>query len=280
VLTEVECKNATCPPEKKRFRLTDANGLYLEVSPAGSKRWFWKTYFDNKEGRLALGGYPGVSLKAARAARDAARQERSMGVDLIHARKVAKLRAVTGDGESFRAVALEWFAMRESQWSSHYAIREKRNLEKDLIPHFGARHVGQIQPIELLAALRAVEERGALDVASRVLITARAVWRYAVATARAPRDITADLKGALTPHKKRHFAAITDPMKLGELIRVIRGYQGGTVVRTALQLAPLHMRSSRPHRACLIRTRLWRIRGAGQCAWSAMSIDDHSGTAA
>lgn len=239
MLTEVHCKNATCPSDKKRLRLTDAGGLYLEVSPAGSKRWFWKTYADGKEGRLALGGYPGVTLKAARLARDAAKQDRAAGVNLVHARKVAKLKAVVGEADTFKAVALEWFGKHESRWSTHYAIREKRNLEKDLFPHFAARHPSEIEPIELLAALRRVEERGALDVAHRVLITARAVWRYAVATARAPRDITADLKGALTPHKKRHFAAITDPAKLGELVRVIRGYQGGAIVRAALQLAPM-----------------------------------------
>lgn len=258
MLTEVQCKNATCPPEKKRLRLTDSVGLYLECSPAGSKRWFWKTYRDGKEGRLALGSYPAVTLKAARMARDAAKQERASGVDLVHARKVAKLRAAAGGSDAFKGVALEWFEMRKSHWSDHYAIREKRNLEKDLFPHFAARRVSEIEPIELLAALRAVEERGALDVASRVLITARAVWRYAVATARAPRDITADLKGALTPHKKRHFAATTDPKKLGDMIRVIRGYQGGPVVRTALQLAP--MLFQRPN----------ELRGA---TWSEIDLD-------
>lgn len=258
MLTEVQCKNATCPPDKKRLRLTDAGGLYLEVSPAGSKRWFWKTYADGKEGRLALGSYPSVTLKAVRLARDAAKQDRAAGVNLVHARKVAKLKASVGEADTFKAVALEWFGKHESRWSTHYAIREKRNLEKDLFPYFAERRIGDIQPVELLAALRRVEERGALDVASRVLMTGRAVWRYAVASARASRDITADLKGALTPHKKRHFAAITDPKKLGELIRVIRGYQGGAIVRAALQLAP--MLFQRPN----------ELRGA---AWAEIDLD-------
>ena len=258
MLTEVQCKNATCPPDKKRLRLTDAGGLYLEISPAGSKRWFWKTYADGKEGRLALGGYPDVTLKAVRAARDAAKKDRAAGVNLVQARKLAKLKSEIGEGDSFKATALEWYGKNESRWSSHYAIREKRNLEKDLFPYFAERRIGEIEPIELLAALRRVEERGALDVASRVLQTARAVWRYAVATARASRDISADLKGALTPHKKRHFAAIIDPKKLGELIRVIRGYQGGPIVRAALQLAP--MLFQRPN----------ELRGA---AWSEIDLE-------
>jgi hypothetical protein len=103
--------------------------------------------------------------------------------------------------------------MKLDSWSSHYAIREKRNLEKDLFPFLGARHIGDIEAIELLATVRRVEERGALDVAHRVLTTAGQVWRYAVATGRAPRDVTADIRGALKPHHGKHFAAITDPGK-------------------------------------------------------------------
>lgn len=207
---------------------------------------------------MALGSYPEVSLTAARKARAAAKLEKSNGRDPVQARKISKLRATAVSSDTFKATALEWFGKHEPRWSTHYAIREKRNLEKDLFPLFADRRIGEIEPIELLAALRRVEERGALDVAHRVLMTARAVWRYAVATARAPREITGDLKGALTPHKKRHFAAITDPVKLGELIRVIRGYQGGAIVRAALQLAP--MLFQRPN----------ELRGA---AWAEIDLD-------
>lgn len=239
MLTDAKCRNCACPSDKKRTRLTDAGGLYLEVSPGGSKRWFQKIYRDGKETRLALGSYPAMGLTAARRARDAAKLQKAEGTDPVQARKVAKLKDAALTADTFKETALEWFDKHESRWSSHYAIREKRNLEKDLFPFFAERRIGEIEPIELLAVIRKVEERGALDVAHRVLITARAVWRYAVATARAPRDITGDIAGALTPHKKRHFAAITDPAKLGELLRVIRGYQGGPIVRAALQLAPM-----------------------------------------
>lgn len=239
MLTDAECKNAFCPADKARRRLACSGGLYLEVSPAGSKRWFWKYRKDGKESRMALGSYPAVGPKAARKAREDAKSMKSHGRDPVMVRKVAKLKATTATGDTFKETALEWYEKHHSRWSTHYAIREKRNLEKDLFPFFAARHIGEIEPIELLAAIRRVEERGALDVAHRVLTTARAVWRYGVATARAPRDITADLAGALTPHRKRHFAAITDPVKLGDLIRTIRGYQGGPIVRAALQLAPM-----------------------------------------
>ena len=239
MLTDAKCRNAACPPDKKRARFTDSGGLYLEVSPAGSKRWFCKLYANGKEGRMALGGYPAVGLADARKARDAAKLKKSDGINPVQARKVEKLKTMTPDSDTFKATALEWYAMKLGGWSSHYAIREKRNLEKDLFPYFGARRIGEIEAIEVLAAIRQVEERGALDVAHRVLGTAGQVWRYAVATGRAARDVTPDIRGALKPHRGKHFAAITDPVKVGALIRVIRGYQGGPIVRTALQLAPM-----------------------------------------
>ena len=239
MLTDAECRNAVCPPDKKQARFADSGGLYLQVSPAGSKRWFWKYRIGGLEKRLALGSYPAVNLKLARTARDDAKAQKADGGDPMQARKVAKLKATTPAGNTFKATALEWYAMKLDSWSSHYAIREKRNLENDLFPFLGVRNIGEIEAIELLATVRRVEERGALDVAHRVLTTAGQVWRYAVATGRAQRDVSADIRGALKPHHGKHFAAITDPFKLGELIRVIRGYQGGPIVRAALQLAPM-----------------------------------------
>jgi len=239
MLTDAQCRNAVCPPDKKQARFTDSGGLYLQIDANGSKRWFWKYRIGGVEKRLALGGYPDVNLKLARKARDDAKAQKSDGCDPVAARKVAKLKETALASDTFKETALEWFEKHKSRWSSHYAIRENRNLEKDLFPYFATRRISEIEAIELLAAIRKVEERGALDVAHRVLTTAGSVWRYAVATARTPRDITADLKGALTPHHGKHFAAITDPLKLGAMIRVIRQYQGGPIVRTALQLAPM-----------------------------------------
>ncbi len=239
MLTDAQCRNATCPPDKKRARLTDTGGLYLEVSPAGSKRWFQKIYRDGKETRLALGSYPEVSLTAARRARDAAKLQKAQGIDPIQARKVEKLKAVNPAGDTFKVVALEWFEKQEPHWSEAHAVRAKRQLERDLFPWLGERRLADIEPVELLAALRKVEERGAIETADRGLMLARQVWRYGVATGRVNRDITADLKGALSPYRGKHFAAITDPVRLGELLRAIKGYKGGPVVRAALQLAPM-----------------------------------------
>ncbi len=239
MLTDAQCRNATCPPDKRRVRVTDSGGLYLEVSPAGSKRWFQKLYVGGKEKRMALGSYPTVTLTAARKARDAAKLKKADGFDPVHARMLDRLKQAMSEGETFEHVAREWYGKKSALWSVHHKTRELRNLEKDLFPWIGKRRIAAIEPVELLQTLRRVEARGSLDVAHRVLTTARGVFAYAVATGKAGRNVAMDLKGALTPHKGRHFAALTDPVKVGELIRAIRGYKGGLVVRAALQLAPM-----------------------------------------
>ena len=240
MLTDADCRNAKCPPDKKRMRLTDAEGLYLEVSPAGSKRWFWKTYRDGKEGRLALGSYPAVTLPAARKARNAAKAHKAEGRDPVQVRKIEKLKATRTDGDTFKAVALEWYAKQAPQWSEAHAERSLRQLERDLFPWIGERRMLEIHSMELLAALHKVEERGALETADRVLMLARQVWEYWLPTADTQqRNITEGLKARLTPYRGKSFAAITDPIRMGDLMRAIMAYKGGPVVRAALQLAPL-----------------------------------------
>ena len=240
MLTDKHCKNATCPADKKRARFTDALGLYLEVSPAGSKRWFWKTYADGKEGRMALGSYPAVSLADARKARDAAKQQKAAGVDPVQARKVEKLKGTREGGDTFKAVALEWHAKQESEWSPGHADRTKRQLERDLFPWIGNRQMASVEPMELLAALQKVEERGALETADRALMLCRQVWRYWLPTAsNIQRDITEGLKARLTPYRGTNFPAIVEPLRFGELLRSMHSYKGGPTVRTALLLASL-----------------------------------------
>ena len=169
MLTDAQCRNAICPPEKKRARFTDTGGLYLEVSPAGSKRWFWKTYFDGKEGRMAFGSYPAVTLTAARKARDAAKLQKSEGIDPVQARQVEKLKASVGSGDTLEAAANDWLERGKPNWSDTHYVRERRNITKDLVPYLGKRAIGTIKPIELLAVIQRVELRGSLDVAHRVL---------------------------------------------------------------------------------------------------------------
>jgi integrase len=239
MLTDPDCKNATCPPDKARKRLTDGGGLYLEVSPSGSKRWFWKVYKGGKETRLALGSYPAVSLKAARNARDEARLQKSEGIDPVQAKIVKKLKAQTPAGDTFEETALEWLGRGRAGWSDTHYVREKRNIVKDLTPYIGRRVIRDIEPVELLAVVRRVEARGALSVADRVLLTAHGIWGYAVATGRADRDITGDIRKALKPHTKKNYPAITDPVELAGLLRASEAYKGGPLVRAALKLAPI-----------------------------------------
>jgi integrase len=240
MLTDADCRNAICPPDKKRARFTDAGGLYLEVSPAGSKRWFWKTYFGGKEGRLALGSYPVVSLKEVRKARDAAKLQKVDGINPVQARKLEKLKNARAGADTFKVIALEWYAKQAPQWSESHATRMLRQLERDLFPWIGDRSMADIHAMELLAALQKVEERGALETADRALMLARQVWDYWLPTATVQqRNITEGLKGRLTPYRGKNFAAILDPVRMGGLMRAIKGYKGGPIVRTALQLSPL-----------------------------------------
>lgn len=238
-LTDAQCRNAVCPPDKKQSKLYDAGGLFLEISPAGSKRWFFKYRIETKEKKLALGRYPDVTLTAARKARDAAKIQKSDGIDPLQARQVEKLKATVGTGDTFTATANDWLERGKPNWSGTHYVREQRNILKDLAPYLGKRAIGSIKPIELLAVIQKVEARGSLDVAHRVHITAHGVWCHAVATGRAERDITPDIKKALKPHIKENLPAIIDPVQLAGLLRAMEGYSGGPVVRAALKMAPI-----------------------------------------
>ena len=241
MLTDAQCKNASCPEGAKRRRLADSGGLYLEVSPAGSKRWFWKYRLALAERRMALGSYPDVSLARARAERDRARQVKGTGQDPVAVRKLSKLVPTSVEADSFEAVVLEWYARQAPGWSPSHGERIIRRFRRDLFPHLGAFPLAAIKPPQLLAVLRKIEARGAVETADRALMDCGQVWRYGVSTGRVERDICGDLKGALTPYRGKHFASITDPEKFGELMRSVRSYKGGPLVRTALQLMPLVM---------------------------------------
>jgi integrase len=239
MLTDAECRNATCPPGKPRARLACSGGLYLEVSPAGSKRWFWKYRKDGKEGRMALGSYPEVSAKEARLARDAAKSTKSDGADPVQARKLEKLKNTRTSGDTFKAIAMEWYAKQAPQWGEHHAKRVKAQLERDLFPWIGERPIASIHAMELLEAIKRIETRGALETADRTLGVANQIWDYWLPTADVQqRNITEGLKARLTPYSGKNFAAILDPKRMGELMRAIGGYQGGPIVRTALRLTP------------------------------------------
>ena len=239
MLTDADCRNSTCLAGLKRRRLTDASGLYLEVSPAGSKRWFWKFYPDGKESRLALGSYPDVSLKAARAARDDAHKTRQSGTNPVQKRKADKITSAASSATTFEGVAREFFAAKEASWSPAYSLRWIGRMEKDLFPLIGSLPLVDVSAPILLDTLRRIEQRGALDTAHTLRQTAGQVFRYGIQTGRCERSPAPDLHGALKPVTVKHMAAVLEPGSAGELLRAIDTYAGHPVTRAALVLSAL-----------------------------------------
>ena len=226
-------------PKDKPYKLADAKGLYLEVAPSGGKWWRLKYRFDGKEKRLSLGVYPDVGLKDARTRRDEARKLLADGVDPSENRKAQKSARADRAANSFEVVAREWHTKHAPNWTEHHSDRIIRRLERDIFPWIGGRPITEVTAPELLAVARRIEERGALDTAHRALQNCGQVFRYAISTGRAERNPVPDLRGALPPVKGEHFAAVTDPSKVGSLLQDIYGYQGTFTVRCALRLAPL-----------------------------------------
>ncbi|HVN96515.1 MAG TPA: integrase arm-type DNA-binding domain-containing protein [Syntrophorhabdaceae bacterium] len=233
-----DAKVRTSKPSRKQKKFFDGDGLFLLVTPQGGKYFRFKYRFDGKEKLLALGTYPRVSLLEARARRDEARRQLACGIDPGAVRKAQK-QAQTEDVETFEVIAREWHTKFTLTCTPGHASTIMSRLERDLFPWMGKRPIAGIKAPELLAALRRVESRGALESAHRVKTIAGQVFRYAVVTGRAERNPAADLKGALPQPGERHHAAITDPKEVAPLLRAIDGYQGHFVVKCALRLAPM-----------------------------------------
>jgi len=221
----------------KSYKVTDERGLYLEVTPKGGKRWRFKYRFGGKEKLLSLGLYPDVSLKQARERREDHRKHVANGIDPSYLRKAEK--QSTGDHNSFEAVAREWHSKFSATWSESHSSRTIIRLEQNVFPWLGNKNINEITAPELLTALRRVESRGALETAHRVNQICGQVFRYGIATGRAERDPAADLKGALPPTKVKHHPSITEPVKVGALMRAIQDFTGTIVTATALKLSPL-----------------------------------------
>jgi integrase len=237
MLTDTACRNATCPEGKARHRLADSGGLYLEIAPNGSRRWFVKYRHGGKERRLALGVYPDVSLKAARDARDAARKVRKDGADPVLKRKADRLAKSASAETTFEAVAREFHATRRSGWSDTYAEKWLRLMERDLFPWLGALPLRDVSAPVLLSAIHRVEGRGAHDTAHALRQYAGQVYRLGIATGRCDRNPAADLRDALESLNVKHMGAVTDPVKAGALMRDLHGYVGQPVTRAALLIS-------------------------------------------
>lgn len=245
-LTDIECRNATCPAGRPFFRLTDGGGLYLEVRQAGprnlqgSKLWHWKYRFGGKEKRLALGPYPDVPIKKARAARDQARSMLDAGTDPLQARKDGKEAQRLQIGTSFEAVARAWHANWSAAKSERHAGYVLRRLEADVFPVIGGKPIGDITAPQLLAMAKKIEARGALDIARRAWQTCGQVFEFALTLGQVERNPAKDVRpgAALKPRQQGHYARV-DAKELPELLRRIYAYPGAVYTRMAMQLMVL-----------------------------------------
>jgi len=235
-LTDMKVQKAK--PQDKPVTLFDGGGLFLMVTPSGGKLWRFKYRYDGKQKLLALGAYPEVSLADARHKREDARKLLASNNDPGAVRK-AQNQANTQKSETFETIAREWFQKFSQRWKETHSSRIIRSLERDVFPWIGTQPIAEIKAPELLAVLRRVETRGTLDTVHRIRTICGQIFRYAVVSGRAERDPSGDLKGAIPPPQEGHMAAITEPAKVGELLRAIDGYQGSVAVQCALKLAPL-----------------------------------------
>jgi len=236
-LTDAKIRKAQ--PRDKQYKLSDAHGLFVLIHSNGGKYWRWRYRFAGKQKTLALGVYPAITLAAAREARTAAAAQLSDGLDPSAMRKIEKAHSAEHAENTFEAVACEWHIKHEPTWADSHAKRVIARLEQHVFPWLGSRPINDIKAPELLAVLRRIESKGALESAHRMRTISGQVFRYAIATGRCERDISQDLRGALPPVQTKHFAAITDPEKIGELLRAIDGYSGTFPVACALKLAPM-----------------------------------------
>ena len=236
-LTDTTIRNVK--PTDRPFSLADEKGLSLSVQPNGGKWWRFRYRFDGKAKMLSLGTYPDVGLKAARERRDAARKQLAEGIDPGEQRKALKAEKLERAANSVEAVTREWCGKMAAKWTPSYCKTLLRRFERDIFPMIGAKPVADLNAKELLSALRKIEARGAIETAHKARADCGQMFRFAIATGRAGRDIAADLIGALEPRQTKHFSSVTEPAKVAGLLRALDGYQGSFIVMGAMRLAPL-----------------------------------------
>lgn len=235
-LTDVKVRNVKA--QAKPQKLTDGEGMYLLITEQGAKLWRMQYRYQGKQKTLALGKYPDVSLTDARKRRHDARELLANGFDPMEAKKSQKVERAVQAANTFAAVAKEWHEKFKPDWTEGHAAQIWRRLEDDTFPDMGSRPIAEIKAADVLQVLRRIEPRS-LESAHRVKTAIGQVFRYAVATGRAERDPTADLRGALRQVKNNHYSAPTDPKKIGPLMRSLDAYSGSPIVRAALRIMPL-----------------------------------------
>nr|WP_309361923.1 integrase arm-type DNA-binding domain-containing protein [Oryzomonas sp.] len=235
-LSDSQVKSAK--PQAQDYKLMDGYGLFLLVTPTGGKLWRFDYRFGGKRKILAMGAYPAVSLAAARQRREEVKQLLANGVDPGEARKAQK-QSLEQLADTFEAIAWEWYNRQLPVWSTTHAATVISRLKRDVFPHVGARPIADLKATDLLQVFRRIEAREKIETAHRIKSICGQVFRYAVATGRAERDCTADLKGTLTPVIPKHHAALTDPKDVAPFLRAMDEYTGSFVVKCAMRLSAL-----------------------------------------
>lgn len=235
-LTATAVRNAK--PRDRSYKMGDAMGLFLLVEPSGGKLWRVKYRVDGREKKLAIGRYPEISLAEARKRRDEAREQLAAGTDPSREKQQEKYRAKVAAANTFGDIAQEFIDKRRREGLSTSTADKSEYYISRMGPAFARLPISSIAPPDILAVLRRIEAKGNYETARRVLQLAGRVFRYAVATARLSSDPSRDLRGALTAPTPKHYGAIIEAKRAGELLRAIDGYEGHVLTKLSMQLAP------------------------------------------
>jgi integrase len=231
-----DAKLRALKPAKGAYKIADGEGLYIRVTSSGGRLWAIAYRYGGKQKSLSIGKYPIVSLLDARRARDEAKRLLASGIDPSAARKKERRQRTMASANTFEAVANEWFSLNSERWVQKYSVRLRSRLDDDLLPALGHRPISEIEPLEVLDAIRKIEKRDAIEMGRRVMQMAGSIFRYGVATARCSRDITADLKGALRPPKQTKHRTALPASELPTFVKALQNYDGDEVTKLAMQL--------------------------------------------
>lgn len=226
-------------PSDKLIKRNDQDGLNLVVHPTGRKVWWLQYRFQGKQKTLVLGPYPAIGLADARMRAAAAKARLIDGIDPAAEKQRLRHNLPTEDQSSFREIVDEWFSKRKAKFSEKHAANVWGRVERIILPAIGALRLKEITTQHLYDLLKPIEARGAYETAHRVFQTIGATMRYAIKIGKCERDITADMRGMLEPRNEKHHPTITEPLKVGQLLRVIDGYDGYFITKCALKMAPL-----------------------------------------
>lgn len=236
-LTDLKTKGSK--PRPKPYKISDEKGLHLLVKENGSKLWRMSYRFDGKQKTLALGAYPDVSLSNARDKRDEARKLLANGQDPSEVKKARKAGRLVRAANSFEVVARRWHGKKKADWSDSYSSKVIQLLERDVFPWIGGKAIADLEAPEFLTVARRLEARGVIDTAHRAMQLCGQIMRFAVAESTVNRNPVSDLRGAIQSAKTEHMASVTDPVRVGEILRMFDGFKGSYQVMQALKLAPL-----------------------------------------